>query len=158
MSSQLKRMLEQGVLQAGDELWFDFKGHRFATRLTRNGALGKCTWRKPGTRNDEDTIPVFENRAAFDSLTCWSDSVIQELLNEFVTRFSAWKRVRHGTSNQPVGKLRDRLRLRGAGHGACAACARRDMLVDDLERKVRRLEKDLEHERAAKRPKVSSVL
>ena len=32
------------------------------------------------------------------------------------------------------------------------------MLVDDLERKVRRLEKELEHERAAKRPKVSSVL
>lgn len=158
MSSQLKNMVKQGVVKAGDELWFEFKGHRFAARLTEQGALDNCTWRKPGTCNEEDTIPVFQNRAAFDSLTCWSDSVIQELLNEFVTRFSAWKRVRHSNSNQTVGRLRDRLRLRSHGQTLCAACERRNILIEDLERKIARIEKELQDERALKKPRVSSVL
>ncbi len=49
------------------------------------------------------------DRSGFSSLTDWCDSCIQELLSEYVTRFSSWKRVKHKATGAPMSMLRQRI-------------------------------------------------
>ena len=56
-----------------------------------------------------DGQPAFRDRPGFTSLTDWSDTCIQECLQEFVTRFSSWKRIRHQPTGTPMFVLRAQL-------------------------------------------------
>ena len=51
-------------------------------------------------------ITVFTERIPFDSISFWADNCIQELAREYVTRFSAWKRVKHTQSGLSLNTLR----------------------------------------------------
>lgn len=79
---------------------FTFKRYEFKAKLMTGGILAFCTF---------DGQPVFRDRPGFTSLTDWSDTCIQECLQEFVTRFSSWKRIRHLATGTPMFVLRAQL-------------------------------------------------
>lgn len=100
----LPDLLRYGLVAMGDELHFSFKNSEFSACLLDGGILSRCTWLRAG-----DEKPVFMDRAGFTSLTDWCDSCIQELLSEYVTRFSSWKRVKHKRTGAPMSMLRARI-------------------------------------------------
>lgn len=71
------------------------------------GILAACEWKQTRSQPAE---PCFTDRQGFTSLTDWCDSCIQELANEYVTRFSSWKRVKHEKTQHPMAMLREQLR------------------------------------------------
>ena len=96
----LRDLVQHGLVKSGDLLGFTFKRHDFAAKLMTGGILGFCTF---------NGNPVFRDRPGFTSLTDWSDTCIQECLQEFVTRFSSWKRIRHQPTGTPMFVLRSQL-------------------------------------------------
>lgn len=69
--------------------------------------MARCEWKQGKQAPFE---PCFTDRQGFASLTDWCDSCIQEMASEYVTRFSSWKRVKHGKTGHPMSMLRDELR------------------------------------------------
>ncbi len=143
MTSTLQRLVQSGVVHANDEVGFHFKGHDFAARVSAAGLLSHCTWNKK---------PVLQEKVAFGTLTDWCDTCIQELLHEYVTRFSSWKRVRHVPTNTPLAQLREKVRDAAAPAADACNCAglqceRRKVLA--LEMQVRDLRRELEDKSGA---------
>ena len=99
----LESLVRCKLLQEDEEIYFCFKLHTFVAQISDKGLLYQCIWKKP---NGEENF-VFFDRAGFSSLTSWTDSCIQELLHEYVTRFSSWKRVKCLRTNTPLGALRE---------------------------------------------------
>ena len=138
-STMLQRLVQHGVVHANDQVQFHFKGHDFRARISAAGLLSHCTWNES---------PVLQEKVAFGTLTDWCDTCIQELLHEYVTRFSSWKRVRHVPTNTPLAQLREKVRGASSGPGGdscnCAGllCERRKVLA--LEMQVRDLRRQLE--------------
>ena len=102
--TSLSGLLSQRLIDAGDELSFVFRTHKFFCKVLPGGHLGYCTWQKSQYSN---AVPVLRDRGGFKSLTDWCDAALQEVLNEWVTRFSAFKRVRHVPTGIPMSTLRD---------------------------------------------------
>ena len=100
----LSELLQFGLVQCNDKLVFLFKGHEFSCILRDGGILCNCTWKQNNSITD-----CFMDRPGFTSLTDWCDSCIQELLSEYVTRFSSWKRVKHQKTGAPMAMLRARI-------------------------------------------------
>tara|TARA_B100001142_G_scaffold306440_1_gene336260 strand:- start:620 stop:1048 length:429 start_codon:yes stop_codon:yes gene_type:complete len=57
---------------------------------------------------------VLKNVVAFTSLTAWTEASLQDVLEEYYTRYSSWKRVVHKASKLTMGELRDRCKLSSA--------------------------------------------
>ena len=110
--NSLRDLLSHGLMHCGDGVEFTFKGNTFAATIFAGGILASATWKKP---NDKTHAPCFMDRAGFDSLTDWCDTCIQELLDEYATRFSGWKRCKHTQTGTPMAMLRDQLK-----HMKCA--------------------------------------
>ena len=91
------------LLHENEKIYFCFKSHTFTGQISSTGLIYQCRWKKP---NGDDSY-VFFDRAGFSSLTSWTDACIQELLHEYVTRFSSWKRVKCVRTNTPLGALRE---------------------------------------------------
>ena len=125
MTSTLHKLLAAGLVHRNDELAFHFKGHTFSARLTQGGLLSHCTW------NSE---PVLQDKVAFTTLTDWCDTCIQELLDEYVTRFSSWKRVRHVATGISLAQIRTKLKP-GTDPGMPCKCEQlsRDVLALELQ-------------------------
>ena len=102
MSSRnsLTDLLAFGLIRPGDAIHFTFKKHHFCATLEPGGILANCFY---------DHKPCFMDRAGFNSLTDWCDSCIQELLEEYATRFSGWKRCKHTATGTTMAMLRQRL-------------------------------------------------
>jgi hypothetical protein len=128
--------LDSGVINKGDAIKFKFKKDSFEAVIADGGFIGRCTMN--GT-------PV--SFSGFKTLTDWCDSCIQELVHEYVTRFSSWKRVKHVPTGKSFTQLRDALSQARAGtptHCQCAEgiVARRKILF--LEQEVMQLRQQLE--------------
>lgn len=100
MTSTLQKLLDAGLVQTHDEIGFHFKGHNFAARLVEGGLVTHCTWNQQ---------PALQDKVAFTTLTDWCDTCIQELVDEYVTRFSSWKRVRHVPTGTSLAQIRAKL-------------------------------------------------
>ena len=114
---------------------FRFKGHTFGAVIAEGGFIGHCTMN--GKHVD---LPSYK------TLTDWCDSCIQELVQEYVTRFSSWKRVKHMPTGKSFTQLRDVLVGRKPLLTAKCKCAevtaaRRQIL--NLQQKVMLLEQKL---------------
>ena len=70
-------------------VYFHFKSYYFKGTISELGCIYETYC------NDNQ---VFHERNPFDSISEWADACIQELCNEYVTRFSAWKRISHQES------------------------------------------------------------
>ena len=136
--------MQHGLVKSGDTLGFTFKRHDFTARLLDGGIIGFCMF---------DGNPVFRDRSGFLSLTDWSDTCIQECLQEFVTRFSSWKRIRHLPTGTPMFMLRAQLWERKSACRAPNAVTEESLLnerrrvvyltqkVEELEMKLHRAPK-----------------
>lgn len=78
-------------------VYFHFKSFYFEGVVSEVGCIYETY--SNGTK-------VFHERLPFDSITDWADSCIQELCNDFVTRFSAWRRISHKESGLTLYTLR----------------------------------------------------
>lgn len=135
MTSVLQRLLDSRVIHKGDPIMFKFKRHTFGAVIAEGGLIGHCTM---------NGKPV--DLSGFKTLTDWCDSCIQELVQEYVTRFSSWKRVKHVPTGKSFTQLRDALTNRKPVIKPMCRCAevtaaRRQIL--SLEQQVMLLEQQL---------------
>lgn len=78
-------------------VYFHFKQNYFESTISEMGCIYNTFLN--GTM-------VFHDRSPFDSISEWADACIQELCKEYVTRFSAWKRISHKESGLSLHTLR----------------------------------------------------
>lgn len=114
---RLQQLLQSQIVFLNDILYFTFKKNKFTGRVAKGGLIWRCTWQKPG----EEPQPVFSSPSTldqkvfirtFESLTDWTETCIQECLDEYHTRYSSWKRVRHQRTDQPMEILFKHLQKR----------------------------------------------
>lgn len=114
---RLQQLLQSRLIFQGDVLYFTFKKHMFTGKVGQGGIIWQCTWQKP----NETALPIFSAACkiqqqpyvrTFESLTDWTETCIQECLDEYHTRYSSWKRVRHQRTDQPMEVLFKHLQRR----------------------------------------------
>jgi len=108
--SHLHELVERRLIDADDELFFEFRNNRFTCRVQRGGLLTRCTWLQGVSSGRNEEQAVFTDRGGFSTLTAWADACLHELLDEYISRFSSFKRVRHTTTNCTIDELRARAR------------------------------------------------
>lgn len=101
-------MLHYGVISANDTIEFTFKGNVFQAKLLDGGLVGDCKLKRIHDRQASD---ILKNVTAFSSLTAWTEACLQDILEEYYTRYSSWKRVTHCESKRSMGELRDQCKL-----------------------------------------------
>tara|TARA_B100000683_G_C12486150_1_gene553128 strand:- start:200 stop:1033 length:834 start_codon:yes stop_codon:yes gene_type:complete len=107
---RLQQLLQARIIKEKDVLYFTFKKHIFTGKVGQGGVIGKCTWQKPNEqpRSIFDGVRMIQHQAyvrTFESLTDWTETCIQECLDEYHTRYSSWKRVRHQKKDVPMEVL-----------------------------------------------------
>ena len=101
MARRLACILQSQVeLNANDKIYFTFKKNKFTATVTTAGLIHNVVWEPP----TGIPVEVFKLRT-FESLTDWTETCIQEKLQEYHTRYSAWRRVRHMPTNKPMEAL-----------------------------------------------------
>lgn len=120
---RLQQLLNSNLVWSGDSLFFFFKKNRFSCCITNGGLLWKCIWLEPDGGRKE----LFRNSSnidgrpyirTFESLTDWTETCIQECLDEYHTRYSSWKRVRHQRLGQPMETIYKHLQQKKLGSKA----------------------------------------
>lgn len=99
-SRRLVKLLAFGTLSVNDVLRFDFKSNIFSATITEGGVLHKCHWKNP-----QGLLLTVLKGKTFMSLSDWTECCIQEILHEFSTRYSSWKRVYHTKSGKTLDEL-----------------------------------------------------
>lgn len=136
---RLLQLINAGILKPGEVLYFTFKKHVFTGEISKRGGLiWKCTWQKPG----ETPQKVFQKETSiqqqpyvrtFESLTDWTETCIQECLDEYHTRYSSWKRVRHQLSDVPMEALFKHLQRRqNLSHSGSSETGRSVLVYEQL--------------------------
>ena len=104
---RIQQLLAARIVYVDDILYFSFKKHTFTGKIAQGGLIWRCTWQKPGQSSElafhvVGTVQNQPHARTFESLTDWTETCIQELLDEYHTRYSSWKRVRHQRTDQPM--------------------------------------------------------
>ena len=96
------------MVAVDDSVEFTFKGNHFTAKVLRGGLVGQCTLQRP-----HETSPqtILEGVASYTSLTAWTEACLQDVLEEYYTRYSSWKRVTHVQSKRTMGDLRDQCKV-----------------------------------------------
>jgi hypothetical protein len=93
---RLQQLLHARIVDINHALYFTFKKHVFTGKIIQGGLISQCTWQKPGEMPHE----IFHHNTGlgqqpyvrtFESLTDWTETCIQECLDEYHTRYSSWK-------------------------------------------------------------------
>ena len=114
---RLQRLIQARIVFTDDVLFFTFKKHVFTGKVAQGGLIWNCTWQKPGELPQDifkhvTTLGQQPYIRTFESLTDWTETCIQECLDEYHTRYSSWKRVRHKRTDQPMEVLFKHLQRR----------------------------------------------
>jgi len=99
-SKRLTQLVTHGEITIGDTIQFDFKSNRFTATFSEGGVLHLFFWKKPSGAK----VPIFKNKT-FVTLSGWTEACIQEILQEFSTRYSSWKRVMHVKTGKSLDEL-----------------------------------------------------
>tara|TARA_B100000902_G_scaffold399699_1_gene471908 strand:+ start:1488 stop:2063 length:576 start_codon:yes stop_codon:yes gene_type:complete len=99
----LYNLIQTGLIEDGHTIFFLYKGSLFEGIINALGVIYKsyCSQSDDGHR-----VEIFTERLPFESLSNWADSCIQDICKEYVTRFSAWKRLKHKESGLSMQSLR----------------------------------------------------
>jgi hypothetical protein len=106
--ASLNDMIGYGVIKVGDTIEFTFKSNKFCAKILRGGLIGQC---KLKGAHERDYIAILEKTVAFSSLTAWTEACLQDIMDEYYTRYSSWKRVTHRESKRSMGDIRDQCKL-----------------------------------------------
>ena len=85
MPKHLIDLLNAKLINVGERLHFTFKKHTFSGLVTEHGFIHRTRYQ---------TGPLIFGATCFDSPTKWTNTCLQEHLQEYNTRYSAWRRVR----------------------------------------------------------------
>jgi len=96
----LAQLVESGSVTPGDSIYFRFKRNTFTAQFSDGGILYNCMWKD----TDGKQTKVF-NQKTFTTLSDWTESCIQELLKEYSTRYSSWKRVTHAKTDMTLDEM-----------------------------------------------------
>ena len=77
----LNDMLLAELIKIGDTIEFTFKGNTFRAKILRGGLIGKC---QQQSIHDKEPVSVLETTVGFSSLTAWTESCLQDLLEELL--------------------------------------------------------------------------
>ena len=77
--ASIQDMLLAELIKIGDTIEFTFKGNAM-TKILRGGLIGKCQQQTL----HEDAKNVLTNTVGFSSLTAWTESCLQDLLEELL--------------------------------------------------------------------------
>ena len=108
MTITLLDIIKSGLINVGDSVEFTFKKYYFSAKIIRGGLLSECKMRRPNSLTLE---PILEHVTSFSSLTAFTEACLQDILEEYYTRYSSWKRVTHLETKQSMGEIRDRCKL-----------------------------------------------
>lgn len=101
MTRRVHNLIESSIdIVAGDVIYFTFKKNRFQGKLNQTGLIYNIVWTLPNSVSES----IFLQRS-FESLTDWTETCIQEKLDEYHTRYSAWRRVRHERTGKTMEQL-----------------------------------------------------
>jgi hypothetical protein len=134
----LYNLVQSNLLKPADHLFFLYKSFTFTSQVNSLGVLYnfKCNGKV-----------VFTERLPFDSLSIWADTCIQELANEYVTRFSSFKRTKHlesGLSLNTIRQLYSQFVLPKTPVTSNSIAAHRQY-ISSLSRYCKKLENSLTH-------------
>lgn len=107
-TSSIADMIEAKLIKINDEIEFKFKGNIFTAKIIKGGLITSCTFK---SCRSTVSIECLNNVIAFSSLTAWTEACLQDVLEEYYTRYSSWKRVIHKPSSLTMSELRDRCKL-----------------------------------------------
>lgn len=141
-STILQKLLDANLVHVGDPVAFTFKKHRFTGVISEGALITQCTW------NDK---PV--EQSGFKTLTDWCDTCIQELVHEYVTRFSSWKRVRHVPTQRSFTQLREAMAGLTSAKPKCTCAETRVQ-----QRHIARLEQQILQLRAQLKPATEPLI
>ena len=99
-------MLYHKLIHVGDTVFFNFRGITCTASILTGGLIGNCKM-----TNFDKTRRILLGVTAFSSLTAWTGACLQDVLEEYYTRYSSWKRVSHKESKRSMGDLRDQCKL-----------------------------------------------
>ncbi len=134
---RLQQLLHARIVDINHALYFTFKKHVFTGKIIQGGLISQCTWQKPGEMPHE----IFHHNTGlgqqpyvrtFESLTDWTETCIQECLDEYHTRYSSWKRVRHRPSDKPMEVLFKHLQRRQLNVNTPAEGNRQILLFEQI--------------------------
>jgi len=108
MILKLSDLVSNEFIKVGDAIQFTFKDHLFLAKIVRGGLIAECRMYKPQASEAEQ---ILTHVTAFTSLTSYTEACLQDVLDEYYTRYSSWKRVIHVQSEQTLGDIRDRCKL-----------------------------------------------
>ena len=127
----LSDMLHHKLVHEDDTVFFTFKGNEFTAKILRGGLIGGCEMTTCGK-----TKEILRGNTAFSSLTAWTEACLQDVLEEYYTRYSSWKRVNHKESKRTMGDLRDQCKL-------LAKKRKRDEEIPELYKEIYRLQQTI---------------
>lgn len=107
-TATIQDMINAGAISENDQIEFTFKGNTFYAKVLRGGLIGQCKIKRAYSSNLEK-LPQFVS--AFSSLTAWTEAMLQDVLEEYYTRYSSWKRVTHSGTKRSMSDLRDQCKL-----------------------------------------------
>lgn len=108
MATTLFDLLQNGLIKSGDAIEFTFKNCTFRARIIKGGLITSCQLFRPHSSEAEN---VLLHVTSFSSLTSWTEACLQDVLEEYFTRYSSWKRVYHCRTNVTMGEIRDRAKI-----------------------------------------------
>lgn len=103
-TATIQDMIAKKIVHVGDGIQFTFKGNTFYAKILRGGLIGGCKIRRTYS---QETIVLDRFVSAFSSLTAWTEAMLQDVLEEYYTRYSSWKRVTHSSTKRTMSDLRD---------------------------------------------------
>ena len=106
--ASLHDLLQHKLIEVGDKIEFTFKGNHFTCSILRGGLLSDCYLQKV---HESSPVRVLEHTVAFSSLTAWTEACLQDVLEEYYTRYSSWKRVYHVRTRRSMGDIRDQYKI-----------------------------------------------
>lgn len=142
MARRVHNLIESSIdIVAGDVIYFTFKKNRFQGKLNETGLIYNIVWTRPTSVSES----VFAQRS-FESLTDWTETCIQEKLDEYHTRYSAWRRVRHERTGKTMEQLyKEYTRLNLQDHVSKLSTS--DLVQLNHLNKEKILEMKIEHEK-----------
>lgn len=103
-TATIQDMIAKKIVHVGDGIQFTFKGNTFYAKILRGGLIGDCKIRRTYS---QEIIVLDRFVSAFSSLTAWTEAMLQDVLEEYYTRYSSWKRVTHSSTKRTMSDLRD---------------------------------------------------
>lgn len=103
-TATIQDMIEKKIVNVGDGIQFTFKGNTFYAKILRGGLIGDCRMSKTYSK---EVVLLDRFVSAFSSLTAWTEAMLQDVLEEYYTRYSSWKRVTHSSTKRTMSDLRD---------------------------------------------------